>query len=219
MPKSTQSYLDVAEIKQDSLVLKDGSFRAVVLVSSINFALKSEEEQKALVGAYVTMLNSLDYPLQILVQSRPINVDDYLNELQDLAHSQTNELLKSQTQDYLDFVREIITLGHIMTKKFYVIVPFDPGGHSRPGFFKRLLSVFKPTKVIYMREEVFERAAMQLEKRISNVLTGLSGLSLSAVRLDTQALIELFYATYNPEIAQVQKFGKVEDIQVEKIGS
>ena len=85
MPKSTQTYLEVAEVKQDTLVLKDGSLRAVILVSSLNFSLKSEDEQKALVGAYVTMLNTLDYPLQMLIQSRPMDIDDYLNGLQDKA--------------------------------------------------------------------------------------------------------------------------------------
>lgn len=217
MPKSTQSYLEVAEVKQDTLVLKDGSLRAVIMVSSLNFSLKSEDEQKALVGAYVTMLNTLDYPLQMLIQSRPMNIDDYLHELQDRARVQTNELLKIQTQDYINFIREIITLGHIMTKKFYVIIPYDPGGHARPGFFKRVLAVFTPTKVIRLREKAFSHAKISLEKRANNVLTGLLGLSLAAVRLDTQALIEFLYASYNPEVSQVQKFGKIEELQVDNV--
>lgn len=217
MPRSTQSYLEVAEVKQDTLVLKDGSMRAVILVSSLNFSLKSEDEQKALVGAYVTMLNALDYPLQMLVQSRTMNIDNYLQELQEKARIQTNELLKIQTQDYISFIREIITLGHIMTKKFYVIVPYSPGGNVRPSFFKRVVAVLTPTKVISLREKAFQHAKINLEKRVNNILSGLSSLSLTAVRLDTQALIEFFYATYNPEVSQAQKFGKIEDLQVDKV--
>lgn len=217
MVKSTQSYLEIAEIKQDTLVMKDGSLRAVLLVSSINFSLKSEDEQKALVGGYVTMINSLDFPLQMLVQSRQMNIDNYLNDLQERARVQTNELLKIQTQDYISFVKEIISLGHIMTKRFYVIIPFDPTGVSRPGFFKRLMSVFTPTRVITLREKAFTQARASLEKRVDNIMTGLVSLGLAVARLDTQALIEFFYATYNPEVSQVQKFGNIEELQVENV--
>src|SRR3989338_282926 len=142
MPKSTQTYIPIEEIKQDMLVLQDGSLRAVVLVASLNFALKSADEQKALIGSYVTMLNVLEYPLQILIQSRKMNIDDYLNSLSERAKEQTNGLLKVQTRDYLSFVRELITLGNIMSKKFYVIVPYSPGGDKRPGFFRRVLGAF-----------------------------------------------------------------------------
>jgi hypothetical protein len=216
MPKSTQNYLDIAEIKQDTLVMKDGSLRAVILVSSINFALKSEDEQKALISGYITMLNMLEYPLQILIQSRKMNIDDYLNDLEEAARVQTNELLKIQTQDYLSFVREIITLGNIMSKKFYIIVPYSFALQARAGFLKRLIDVFTPTKVIKLQEKKFLKYKSNLEKRVDNVLAGLNNLNLGTARLDTESLIELFYSTYNPQVSQVQKLGKLEDLQVER---
>ena len=215
MPKSTQNYLDVAEIKQDTVVLKDGALRAVILVSSVNFALKSEDEQKALIGSYVTMLNTLEYPIHILIQSRRMNIDEYLHNLEERAKAQTNELLKVHTRDYLEFVREIITLGNIMSKKFYAVVPFNEEGEARQGFFKRLFGVFTPTKVIQLKEERFLKLKLHLDKRVDNVLTGLVNMNLNATRLDTGALIELFYTTYNPTESQMQKLGNVAELQVE----
>ncbi|MFH1712572.1 MAG: TraC family protein [Candidatus Jacksonbacteria bacterium] len=214
--QSTTAHLNIAEIKKDTLIMKDGSVRAVILVSSVNFALKSEDEQKALIAGYVTMLNMLEYPLQILIQSRKMNIDDYLNDLEERARVQTNELLKIHTEDYLSYVREIITIGNIMSKKFYIIVSYDPGGHSRPSFIKRAIGVFTPTKVIRLKESVFAKYRAYLDKRIDNVLSGLSNLSLRAVRLDTESLIELFYSTFNPDVSQAQKLGKIEELQVER---
>lgn len=214
--QSTTAHLNIAEIKQDALIMKDGSVRAVILVSSVNFALKSEDEQNALIAGYVTMLNMLEYPLQILIQSRKMNIDDYLNDLEERARVQTNELLKIHTQDYLSYVREIITIGNIMSKKFYIIVPYDSGGHSRPSFIHRAISVFMPTKVIRLKEAVFAKYRAYLDKRIDNVLSGLSNLSLRAVRLDTESLIELFYSTFNPDVSQAQKLGKIDELQVEQ---
>ena len=215
MPKSTQSYLHIAEIKHNTLVLKDGSLRAVILVSSVNFSLKAEDEQKALIAGYVTMLNTLEYSLQILIQSRKLNIDDYLNDLEELAKRQTNELLKIHTRDYLEFVREIITIGNIMDKKFYIIVPYSPLGETQHGFFKRFLSIVSPTKVIKLKEERFLRYKGQLDKRADNVFAALGSIGLNAVLLDTQGLIELFYSTYNPQVSQVQRLGSVDDLQVE----
>lgn len=214
--QSTTAHLNIAEIKQDTLIMKDGSVRAVILVSSVNFALKSEDEQNALIAGYVTMLNMLEYPLQILIQSRKMNIDDYLNDLEERARVQTNELLKIHTQDYLSYVREIITIGNIMSKKFYIIIPYDPGGHSRPSFIHRAIGVFMPTKVIRLKEAVFTKYRAYLDKRIDNVLSGLSNLSLRAVRLDTESLIELFYSTFNPDVSQSQKLGKIDELQVEQ---
>ena len=102
---STQQFLDIAEIRQDTLILKDGSLRAVILVSSHNFALQSEDEQNALVAAYITMLNMLEYQIQVVIQSRKMNIDEYLNGLEEKARVQTNQLLKIQTEDYIKFMR------------------------------------------------------------------------------------------------------------------
>ena len=210
MPKSTQQYLDILEIRADTLILKDGTLRAVLLVASHNFSLKSEDEQNALVSAYITMLNQLEYPLQVLIQSRVMHIDSYLNNLEERARVETNNLLKMQTQEYVKFVREIITLGNIMTKKFFVVVPYNPEGDARSGFFSRLVGIFAPTKIIHLREQKFAHYKQELDKRVSDVMSGLSNISLNPLRLDTKSLIELQYVAYNPVVSEIQKVGNVE---------
>ena len=103
-----QHYLDIAEIKEDVVILKDGTLRAVLAVSSLNFALKSENEQNALISAYAQFLNSLDYPLQIVIQSRKLNIDEYLLRLRRAEKNQSNGLLKIQITDYLSFIKELV---------------------------------------------------------------------------------------------------------------
>ncbi|MCC6639424.1 hypothetical protein IT409_02600, partial [Candidatus Falkowbacteria bacterium] len=115
---STQKYLEIAEIKEDTVVLKDGSLRAVILVSSINFALKSELEQQSLVAAYMDFINSFDYDFQIVIQSRHINLDNYLNSLNSLIETQKNEQLKVQMVSYKNYLRQLLDTNDIMTKKF-----------------------------------------------------------------------------------------------------
>src|SRR3989338_2926156 len=121
----TQQFLDIAEIKEDTVVLKDGTLRSVILVSSINFSLKSPDEQEAIIGAYVQFLNGLDFPMQIVVQSRKLNINDYLMRLEERERDQKNELLKIQTADYRSFVKELVQLGDIMSKHFYIVVPYS----------------------------------------------------------------------------------------------
>lgn len=216
MPASTQQFLDIAEIKQDTVVLKDGSLRAVILLASHNFALQSEDEQNALVAAYITMLNILDHPVQVVIQSRKMNIDEYLNNLEDKAHVQTNQLLKAQTEDYIKFVREIITLGNIMTKRFYAIIPYDPGGASgRRGFLRQFFGLFIPTKVIKLREEKFQQHRAKLQKNVNDVMSGLANVNLNPLQLTTESLIELFYTTYNSSISQIQPMPKLDELQIE----
>ncbi|MFN7088913.1 MAG: hypothetical protein ACK4NX_03830, partial [Candidatus Paceibacteria bacterium] len=108
-----------------TVVMKDGTLRAVLLVSSINFALKSEEEQNAIIQAYIQFLNSIDHPLQIVVQSRKLDIDRYLDHLKELEKAHTNELLKMQMADYRQFVQELLEMAEIMTKRFYIVIPYD----------------------------------------------------------------------------------------------
>jgi hypothetical protein len=119
---STQQYLDILEIRDDTVILKNGSVLAVLLVSSINFALKSTEEQEAVIGAYVSFLNTIDYPLQIVIQSRRLDIDTYLDTLKTVEKQQQNELLKMQIKDYRQFVGELVQIADIMTKRFYMTV-------------------------------------------------------------------------------------------------
>lgn len=213
---STQKFLDIAEIKDDTVILKDGTLRGVLLVSSINFALKNEEEQKAIIGGYVQFLNSIDFPLQIVVQSRKLNLDDYLFRLEQLEKEQINELLRAQMADYLSFVREMVELGEIMTKRFYVVVPYNPIAEKKQkGFFSQVGKLLAPTAVIKLERKKFDIYKERLDKRVGYVNSGLASTGLRAVRLETQNLIELYYQNYNPDLASREKMPKVEKLQVE----
>ena len=185
---STQKYLDIAEIKDDMVVLNDGTVRGVLLVSSINFDLKSEDEQNAVVSGYVGFLNSLDYPIQIIVQSRPLNIDDYLEKLKSMEKEQTNKLLRMQTADYRKFISELITMEKIMTKKFYVVVPYMPGRGKRKSFYERMIGTFSIAKTITMSQKRFDEYGKELDKNCHFISSNLSSLGLKIQRLDTQSL-------------------------------
>lgn len=212
---STQQFLDIAEIKEDVVVMKDGTLRAVLLCSSVNFALKSEEEQDAIISAYVGFLNALDYPLQIVVQSRKLNVEEYLNRLSEAQRTQTNELLKAQIADYRQFVFELISLGQIMSKRFYVVVPYDPMTNKRKGFFSRMKETITPALSLRLREEQFLQRRKDLMMRADSVASNLGSMSVSAVLLDTQSLIELYYTAYNPDVADSEKLTDIGKLRIE----
>jgi hypothetical protein len=212
---STQQYLDIAEIRDDTAVLKDGSLRAVLLVSSINFALKSEDEQNAIITGYISFLNSLDFPIQIVIQSRRLNIDNYLATLQAREKEQTNELLRTQTAEYRAFISQLISLGEIMGKRFYLTVPYSPTKQARPGFFAQLSTVFSPAKVITLSEELFHKYRGALGNRVEKVVANLSSLGITAVPLNTQSLIELYYNCYNIDLSYSQKLPAVEKLKME----
>lgn len=211
---STQQYLDIGEVKEDTLIMRDGTLRAVIMVSSINFALKSEEEQNAIVSAYVSFLNNLDFPLQIVIQSRELNIEDYMSNLKQKEKEQTNELLKMQTAEYIQYINELISLGKIMNKRFYVVVTYNPLSDKQKNFFLRLFDAFKPAQLIKMKEEKFRRRKLDLARRVDNVISGLASIGVNAAQLDTQSLIELFYNTYNPTTSDNQKLVDVRQLRV-----
>ncbi|PIT93505.1 hypothetical protein COU00_03975 [Candidatus Falkowbacteria bacterium CG10_big_fil_rev_8_21_14_0_10_43_11] len=196
---TTQRYLDVAEIRDDVIVMKDGTMRSITLVSSLNFALKSEDEQNAIVSAYVSFLNNLEHPLQIVIQSREFKIDPYLEMLDKKQREQTNELLRMQTAEYLSYIKELISLGKIMNKRFYVVVIYDPLSNKQKGFFPRIWETFKPATLIRLKEEKFQRRREALLARTGEIAGGLTSMGLQTAALDTQSIIELLYNTYNPD--------------------
>lgn len=212
---STQQYLDIAEIKDDVVVMRDGSIRGVLMVSSINFALKSEDEQNAIIGSYVGFLNNLDFPIQIVIQSRELNIDAYLAALAKREKEQTNELLRLQTGEYARYVKELVAMSRIMSKRFYVVVPYTPVSDQTRSFWSRLSAVFQPTTVMRMKEEHFTSLRSDLLKRVDKILSGLSGMGLNCALLDTQGLIELYYSTYNPTTALHEKMTDTRQLRVE----
>lgn len=214
---STQRYIDIAQIQDDVVVMKDGTLRAVILTSSLNFSLKSEQEQNATVSSYVQFLNSLKFPIQIVIQSRRLNIENYLGTLDQRYREQTNELLKLQIADYRNFVSELIELGEIMSKRFYVVVPFAPSADQQRGFMDRLQTLFIPaTKVTLQRAKFLERR-QQLMQRVDLVLSGLQGMGLNSLVLKTQNLIELYYESYNPDIAEQQRITDINKLDVEQV--
>jgi hypothetical protein len=212
---STQQYLDIAEIKDDTVILKDGTLRAVLMVSSINFALKSEDEQNAVISSYVRFLNNLRFTLQIVIQSRELEIDNYLDYLQEKEKEQTNKLLKVQTTDYIEYIKELTSLGRIMSKRFFVVVPYDPLTDKRKGFFSLLKEALRPATIIKLKEKVFSRYQEMLNRRLESVIAGLESMGVSVARLDTQSLIELYYKTYNPETSKNQQLVDLKKIKVE----
>ncbi|MFH0987936.1 MAG: hypothetical protein V1763_01025 [Parcubacteria group bacterium] len=212
---STQLFMDIAEIKNDCVILKDGSLRAVLMTNSINFALKSEDEQNALVSSYVTFLNYLDFPLQIVIQSRKLNIDGYLKKIEDQERELTNELLKRQIVNYKAYVKELIDLGDIMTKSFFMVVPYSPIEDRKRGWWARLGSSLSPAKLIQLNQEKFDKYLYELNQRVEHVNMNVSGMGLTVRRLDTQSLIELYYNIYNPSVATGEKLVDVDKLRVE----
>ena len=210
---STQQYLDIVEIRENTVVMRDGTLRAVILASSINFALKSEDEQNAIISAYVSFLNNIDHTLQIVIQSRELDIKNYINGLKQKEREQTNELLKMQTAEYIQYIGELISMGKIMNKRFYVVVPYNPLSDKHKGFFSSLLEVFRPASLVKMKEKVFNRRRRDLTRRVENVISGLASIGISSAELDTQSLIELFYNTYNPITSDNQKLADIHELR------
>lgn len=215
-----QRFLDIAEIREDIVVMKDGTLRAVLLISSINFALKSVDEQNAIVQAYMQFLNSLSFPIQVVIQSRRMNIDPYMQQLSDSEKNLASDLLRKQIKDYQAFVRKLVQMGDIMQKRFFVVVPYNPLEDTtkdiQRGFFQRLTEIFSPSIAVQLNDERFQKYKFNLGLRVNQVVGGLGSMSLNAVQLDTQGLIELFYTVYNPDLFESQRMTNIGQLQIEE---
>lgn len=208
-------YLDIAEIRDNMVILKDGTVRGLLLVSSINFALKSVDEQEATISAYMTFLNSLEYPIQIVIQSRRMNIDAYINRLNEVQKSTENDLLRAQIADYRSFVLELVELGQIMQKMFYVVVPYDPLTNKRKNFWTRLSESLSPASAAKLNKKQLGDRIEQLSRRMDIIQGQLNSMGLSSARLDTQSLIELYYNVYNPDLFESEKLSDINQVQYE----
>ncbi|MBI2644357.1 MAG: hypothetical protein HYW95_02540 [Candidatus Wildermuthbacteria bacterium] len=205
---TTQQFLPIEEIRQGILVLKDRGVRAVLLVSSQNFALKSGEEQEAIMYQFQNFLNSLDFSLQIIVQSRRVNITGYLDYLKTLEEQQKNELLQKQTADYRAFIHQLIGGGSIMAKNFFVVVPFTL--LETIALPQEKKSLFQKTKMFgRLSEEEFERLRSQLWQRLEYVAMGLKRAGLNAVPLNTEELIEVLWSWHHPKEAEVGYYPEI----------
>ena len=209
--KSTQAYMDIAAIKDDIVILKNGGLRAVLLASSLNFALKSPQEQEDIVLRFQGFLNALNFPIQIVMQSRRLDLTDYLIKLRQRAEVENNEQIRAQTSAYVEFMERLISVANIMDKRFYVVVPYDPVGLKQRSFFDKL---FNPAKqvTLTMTEKEFKDITIQLSERVNLIASGLAGFSIKSAQLTTQQLIELYYATYNPEEAVKERLTGIEQL-------
>jgi hypothetical protein len=178
--------------------------------------LKSEDEQNAVISSYVSFLNNISFMIQIVIQSRELNIDTYIQYLKTKEKEQTNKLLKVQTADYIEYIKDLTSLGKIMNKRFYVIVPYDPLTDKHKNFFDLLGESLKPATIIKLKEKTFQKYQDMLGRRVESVINGLESMSVASVRLDTQSLIELYYKTYNPETSKNQDLVELDKLRVEK---
>ncbi len=196
----TQKFLEIENIKDNVIIMKNGGLRAILACSSVNFALKSEDEQNALLYQFQNFLNSLDFPVQFIVQSRKINVEEYLKTLEKLEENQENELLKLQISEYREFIRALVEGTNIMRKSFYLVAPFS--AFETKGS-KGASSFLGGGKNLKINEEDFQRARSQLFQRVEFVAQGIRRCGIHSMMLGNQELIELFWARYNPKLAEM----------------
>ena len=194
--RASQEFVPIQEIQDGIVVLKDGGLRTVLMASSVNISLKSEDEQNAIIMQFQNFLNTLDFSLQISIQSRKYDVTSYLATLEEKLKNQTEPLLKVQTQEYMQFIQNFSDEVNIMAKRFFVVVPYTPAVlASSGGLLEKILPSSKNNK---NKKEEFELYRSQLEQRVALVQQGLSRVGVRTVALKTDEEVELFYKVFNP---------------------
>ncbi len=201
--KASQDFVKIKEIRDGIVILKDGGLRAILMASSINFALKSEDNQTAIISQFQNFLNSLDFSVEIIVQSRRFDIKPYITLLEERAKNQKNELLKLQTREYIGFVKKFTEGTNIMNKTFFIVVPYSAaivqlsasgGGVAmklKEGFGAKNTSPEKGPKG-------FEENRTQLEQRVSVVEQGLIRTGVRVAQLGTEEVVDVFYQLFNP---------------------
>lgn len=216
-PASTQENLDIAGIEDGIIILKNGSYRLVLDVSAVNFGLKSEREQNSMIFQFQGFLNSLHSPIQILIQSRKLDLTPYLEKLKKRAADQPVELLRSQTLDYIDFVSELINLANIMKKRFYVIIGWENIELQKVGFVDKILNRGNSISLLKITEGEFKKRSDELRQRAGIVASGLGSIGLRCKQLSTKELIELFYNFYNPGISDKERLTDIQNVGSEVV--
>ncbi|MEE8131704.1 MAG: TraC family protein [Candidatus Paceibacterota bacterium] len=199
---STQQFVDIEDIRDGVIILKNNSLRRVLMVAGINFELKSEEEQNIITYTYQNFLNTLDFSVQFIIHSRKLNIDGYLEKLAERKNQESNELLKNQISEYIEFIRSFVEQNAVMAKTFFAVVPYDPIQILAGG--KKFLNMFKLGKKIKSSqpEQTLEQKTQQLNHRTDQVINGLTQIGLRIVPLNNEELIELFYNLYNPSAVE-----------------
>ncbi len=209
---SVQNHLMFSEIKDGIVIMRDGSLRMIILCSAVNFDLKSTQEQDAIEYAYQGFLNGLHFPIQIVVRSRKLDLDGYLERLEKLEAEQDNQLLAGLMEDYIYNIRSLLTEVNIMNKEFYVVVPLYVGQVSRENIVSKMSALLKPNQDLTQTTAQYEQNKRDLLQRTNLVAQGLAQMGIRAVVLSTQELVELFYTAYNIDEAQSQSLISTGDI-------
>jgi len=197
--KATQEFVPIKEVRDGTIVLKDGGLRAIVLANSVNLSLKSEDEQKATILQFQNFLNTLDFSIQISVQSRRLDIRPYLLLLENRIKVQNEPLLKIQTKEYIEFIRNFTDSVNIMTKSFFIVVPYTHTVlKSDTGIFGSLFNRKSKEERQLIKEEDFEEKRSQLEQRVGVIQQGLSRCGINSAKLGTEEVVEVFYKVFNP---------------------
>src|SRR3569832_730773 len=212
--KGTQEFVPIKEVRDGVVVLKDGSLRALLMASSINLALKSQDEQAAIIAQFQNFLNSIELTVQFFVESRSLDIRPYIGLLVDRYAAELDDLMKIQIREYIAYIRDFTERANIMTKIFFIVVPYDPALLARAGGnpLGTLLPNSKNESAALTNEQ-FEQYRTQLEQRMSVVEQGLVRTGVRVVKLGTEEVIELFYKLFNPgeleKPLQVTQMGKL----------
>jgi len=201
--KAAQEFVPIKEVRNGVIILKDGGLRAVLIASSINHSLKSSDEQIAIINQFQSFLNGLDFSTQIVMQSRRLDIRPYLLTLEARLKEQSEPLLKIQTKEYIEFIRSFTNEVNIMTKTFFVVVPYNSTAIKSGGVLENLLGGSSPKKQIDDTKKAIEMASFeekrsQLDQRVNVIIGGLGGLGIRSSQLKTDEIVELFYKTFNP---------------------
>lgn len=216
-PNSTQSTLQLSEIRDSMVIMLDGSFRAVIACKSINFDLMSDREREGVEYSYQNFLNSLNFPIQILVRSRRVDIGPYIEKLITTRRTQDNMLLGVLMDDYINFIDALADEANIMEKTFYITVPYFPKGDAQnfieqgKGFFGKLFAQPK-NSITHIDAGAYQKARDEIKNRVDTVTAGLFQLGVQSVQLDTKALGELYYNYYNPDTAVRQPLGDFDSV-------
>ncbi|MCL4357639.1 hypothetical protein M1512_01955 [Patescibacteria group bacterium] len=224
-PNSTQNMLEIAEIRDGIVIMNDGSFRGVIMAKSINFDLMSPQEQESVEFAYQGFLNSLGFPVQIVIRTQRIDMQPYIDRLDKIRSEHDNMLLAMLMDDYISYVQQLSSQTNIMDKKFYVVIPYystvnDESKALAQGktFLTGLAQMFsKAEKHVVINEAQLEAAKSELRNRMQAVLGGLMQSGIQGLPLDTEELIELYYDVYNPDTATRQELRNVDDLTADVV--
>lgn len=206
---TSQKFVPLRDIKDNVVILKNGQMNMVLLASSINFALKSIDEQEAILRQFQTFLNTIDFSIQFYIQSRRLNIQPYLDMLGGREEKQDNDLMKIQLREYIQFIKTFTTEVEVMSKSFFIVVPYTPVAANLQNNLEGFKDLIGGKKDVYFDDKNFSEHKLQLEQRVSLVEQGLSGIGVRTILLQSEELVELYYHIFNPgEVGSTAPGGK-----------